>query len=137
MRSTRLFFFFSLPALPRAHSLPFDLRCKTNGGRVTLLPARSALSRVRLAHRRRLYVARSLVEDGIVPIVPIDILEFFLFFFFVCVSSSRSPPLRISWLRLNPRFALELHTIRGMVWEADDMDRGLEAALQMTQDDLC
>ena len=84
---------------------------------------------MRLAHRRRLYVAPSLVEDGIV----IDHLECFFFSLFLCVSSSRSPPLRISWLRLNPRCALELHTIRGMVREADDMDRGLDSALQRTQ----
>ncbi len=30
----------------------------------------------------------------------------------------------------NPRYALELHTIRGMIQEADNMDKGLKAVLQ-------
>jgi hypothetical protein len=29
----------------------------------------------------------------------------------------------------NPRYVLELHTIRGMIQEADNMDKGLKAAL--------
>ncbi len=30
----------------------------------------------------------------------------------------------------NPRYVLELHTIRGMIQEADNMDKGLKAVLQ-------
>jgi hypothetical protein len=33
----------------------------------------------------------------------------------------------------NPRYVLELHTIRGMIQEADNMDKGLKAVLQKTQ----
>src|SRR6266849_4002186 len=33
----------------------------------------------------------------------------------------------------NPRYALELHTIRGMIQEADNMDKGLKAVLQRIQ----
>jgi hypothetical protein len=33
----------------------------------------------------------------------------------------------------NPRYVLELHTIRGMIQEADNMDKGLKAVLQQTQ----
>ena len=33
----------------------------------------------------------------------------------------------------NPRYALELHTIRGMIQEADNMDKGLKAVLQGIQ----
>ena len=33
----------------------------------------------------------------------------------------------------NPRYVLELHTIRGMIQEADNMDKGLKAVLQRTQ----
>ena len=30
----------------------------------------------------------------------------------------------------NPRYVLELHTIRGMIQEADNMDKGLKVVLQ-------
>jgi hypothetical protein len=33
----------------------------------------------------------------------------------------------------NPRYVLELHTIRGMIQEADNMDKGLKAVIQRTQ----
>jgi hypothetical protein len=33
----------------------------------------------------------------------------------------------------NPRYVLELHTIRGMIQEADNMDKGLKAVLQRIQ----
>ncbi len=33
----------------------------------------------------------------------------------------------------NPRYVLELHTIRGMIQEADNMDKGLKSVLQRTQ----
>jgi hypothetical protein len=33
----------------------------------------------------------------------------------------------------NPRIVLELHTIRGMIQEADNMDKGLKAVIQRTQ----
>ncbi|KAF8489647.1 hypothetical protein F5888DRAFT_1870119 [Russula emetica] len=33
----------------------------------------------------------------------------------------------------NPRYVLELHTIRGMIQEADNMDKGLKAVFQKTQ----
>ena len=33
----------------------------------------------------------------------------------------------------NPRYVLELHTIRGMIQEVDNMDKGLKAVLQKTQ----
>jgi hypothetical protein len=33
----------------------------------------------------------------------------------------------------NPRYVLELHTIRGMIQEADNMDKELKAAFQKTQ----
>ena len=32
-----------------------------------------------------------------------------------------------------PRYVLELHTIRGMIQEADNMDKGLKAVLQRIQ----
>jgi hypothetical protein len=32
-----------------------------------------------------------------------------------------------------PRYVLELHTIRGMIQEADNMDKGLKAVIQRTQ----
>jgi hypothetical protein len=35
--------------------------------------------------------------------------------------------------RPNPRYVLELHTIRGMIQEADNMDKGLKAVLQRIQ----
>jgi hypothetical protein len=33
----------------------------------------------------------------------------------------------------NPRYVLELYTIRGMIQEADNMDKGLKAVLQRIQ----
>jgi hypothetical protein len=33
----------------------------------------------------------------------------------------------------NPRYGLELYTIRGMIQEADNMDKGLKAVLQRIQ----
>ena len=33
----------------------------------------------------------------------------------------------------NPRYVLELHTIRGMIQEVDNMDKGLRAVLQRYQ----
>jgi hypothetical protein len=33
----------------------------------------------------------------------------------------------------NPRYVLELHTIRGMIQEVDNMDKGLKAVLQKSQ----
>ncbi len=33
----------------------------------------------------------------------------------------------------NPRYVLELHTIRQMIQESDNMDKGLKAILQRTQ----
>ena len=35
--------------------------------------------------------------------------------------------------KLNPRYVLELHTIRGMIQEADNMDKGLKAVLSRMQ----
>ena len=32
----------------------------------------------------------------------------------------------------NPRYILELHTIRGMILEADNMDKGLKTVLRPT-----
>jgi hypothetical protein len=33
--------------------------------------------------------------------------------------------------KLNPRYLLELHTIKGMIQEADSMDKGLRTVLHL------